>query len=69
MVAVTGDIVAHPRGEAGVVEQLARLSPPLGMYVSLGNHDTGRTRDPFSRGRWPRSWGAAPVQHAARPEP
>ena len=59
LVAVTGDIVAHPRGEAGVVEQLARLSPPLGMYVSLGNHDTGRTRDPFSRGAWLRT-GAPP---------
>jgi predicted MPP superfamily phosphohydrolase len=61
LVAVTGDIVAHPRGEAGVVEQLARLSPPLGMYVSLGNHDTGRTRDPFSQGRVVEDWGAAPV--------
>jgi predicted MPP superfamily phosphohydrolase len=60
-VAITGDIVAHPRGEAGVVEQLARLAPPFGMYAALGNHDTGQTRDPFSRGRIVEDWGAAPV--------
>jgi len=62
MVAVTGDIVTHPRGEQAVLEQLARLDPPLGMYGSLGNHDTGATRDPFSRGVVPESWGAAPMQ-------
>ncbi|HVI20005.1 MAG TPA: metallophosphoesterase [Gaiellales bacterium] len=61
IVAITGDIVAHPRGEAGVVEQLARLAPPFGMYAALGNHDTGQTRDPFSRGRIVEDWGAAPV--------
>jgi predicted MPP superfamily phosphohydrolase len=61
MVAITGDIVAHPRGEPGVVEQLARLTPSLGMYAALGNHDTGNTRDPFSRGRIVEDWGAAPV--------
>ena len=62
MVVVTGDIVTHPRGERAVLEQLARLDPPLGMYGALGNHDTGSTRDPFSRGVVPESWGAAPMQ-------
>ena len=62
MVVVTGDIIAHPRGRQTVLDQLARLDPPLGMYVSLGNHDTGSTRDPFSRGVVPDSWGDAPVQ-------
>jgi predicted MPP superfamily phosphohydrolase len=62
MVVVTGDIVTHPRGERAVLEQLARLDPPLGMYGALGNHDTGTTRDPFSHGMVPASWGAAPMQ-------
>jgi predicted MPP superfamily phosphohydrolase len=62
MVVVTGDIIAHPRGQQPVFDQLARLDPPLGMYASLGNHDTGSTRDPFSRGVVPDSWGDAPVQ-------
>ncbi len=62
MVVVTGDIVTHPRGERAALEQLARLDPPFGMYGVLGNHDTGATRDPFSRGMVPASWGAAPMQ-------
>lgn len=62
LVAITGDIVAHPRAEAAVIEQLARLDPPLGMYATLGNHDTGDTRDPFSRGKVIDDWGAADVQ-------
>ena len=62
MVVVTGDIIAHPRGQQRVFDQLARLDPPLGMCASLGNHDTGSTRDPFSRGVVPDSWGDAPVQ-------
>ena len=62
LVAITGDIVAHPRAEAAVIEQLARLAPPLGMYAILGNHDTGETRDPFSRGKVIDDWGAADVE-------
>jgi predicted MPP superfamily phosphohydrolase len=62
MVVVTGDIITHPRGERPVLEQLARLDPPLGMFGALGNHDTGATRDPFSHGVVPESWGAAPMQ-------
>ena len=62
MVVVTGDIVTHPWGQRAVLEQLARLQPPLGMYGSLGNHDTGETRDPFSRAVIPDDWGAAPMQ-------
>lgn len=61
MVVITGDIITHRRAEADVVEQLARLDPPLGMYGALGNHDTGSTRDPFSRGYVPESWGEAPL--------
>jgi hypothetical protein len=62
MVVVTGDIITHRRGVDAVLEQLARLQPPLGMYGSLGNHDTGDTRDPFSRAVVPEEWGAAPMQ-------
>jgi uncharacterized protein len=62
MVVITGDIITHRRGERAVVDQLARLDPPLGMYGALGNHDTGETRDPFSRGFVPESWGDAPLQ-------
>jgi uncharacterized protein len=62
MVVVTGDIITHRWGERAVREQLARLDPPLGMYGSLGNHDTGETRDPFSRAVVPDEWGPAPMQ-------
>jgi uncharacterized protein len=62
MVVITGDIITNPRGRQVVFDQLARLDPPLGMYASLGNHDTGDTRDPFSRGLVPEHWGEAPVQ-------
>jgi predicted MPP superfamily phosphohydrolase len=62
MVVVTGDIVTHRRGLGAVLEQLARLQPPLGMYGSLGNHDTGDTRDPFSSAVVPEDWGRAPMQ-------
>ena len=61
-VVVTGDIITHPRGSRAVFEQLARLAPPSGMYGVLGNHDTGDTRDPFSQGVVPDSWGDAPMQ-------
>jgi predicted MPP superfamily phosphohydrolase len=62
LVVVTGDIITHRWGERAVREQLARLQPPLGMYGSLGNHDTGETRDPFSRAVVPDEWGPAPMQ-------
>jgi predicted MPP superfamily phosphohydrolase len=46
LVALTGDLVSHPRGEA-------RLRRILGVlphtHVVLGNHDIAITRDPFSR--------------------
>jgi predicted MPP superfamily phosphohydrolase len=61
MVVITGDLVTHPRGERAVLDQLARLQPPLGMYAVLGNHDVGDTRDPFSRAVIPDDWGAAAV--------
>jgi predicted MPP superfamily phosphohydrolase len=46
LVAVTGDLVSHPRGEPLLRELLGRLEHP---YVVLGNHDVAVTRDPFSR--------------------
>ncbi len=46
LVAVTGDLVSHPRGEPLLRALLGRLERP---YVVLGNHDVAVTRDPFSR--------------------
>jgi predicted MPP superfamily phosphohydrolase len=46
LVAVTGDLVSRPRGEALLRHQLARLERP---FVVLGNHDVEHSRDPFSR--------------------
>jgi predicted MPP superfamily phosphohydrolase len=62
MVVVTGDIITHRWGKRAVLAQLARLQPPLGMYGALGNHDTGETRDPFSRAVVPEEWSPAPMQ-------
>ena len=45
LVVVTGDLLSHPRGRAGLDEALAGLD----AYLVLGNHDVAVTRDPFSR--------------------
>jgi predicted MPP superfamily phosphohydrolase len=47
LVAVTGDLVTRRRGRAALEEGLAALSPPLGTYAVLGNHDVDESRDPF----------------------
>jgi len=62
MVVITGDLITHPRGERSVLDQLARLQPPLGIFAVLGNHDVGDTRDPFSRAVIPDDWGRAPLR-------
>jgi hypothetical protein len=46
LVAITGDLVSHPRGEPLLRDLLSRLERP---FVVLGNHDVAVTRDPFSR--------------------
>jgi predicted MPP superfamily phosphohydrolase len=46
LVAITGDLLSRPRGEARLRELVARLPHP---YVVLGNHDHAISRDPFSR--------------------
>jgi uncharacterized protein len=61
LVALTGDIVSHPRAAEPVVRELERLRPPLGIVAVLGNHDVGASNDPFSRGAVIEDWGAAPV--------
>jgi predicted MPP superfamily phosphohydrolase len=61
LVAITGDILSHARARAAVVEQIARLRPPLGTFAVLGNHDIGASNDPFSRGALIDDWGDAPV--------
>lgn len=45
LVAVTGDLLSHPRARARLDELLRGLD----AYVVLGNHDVAVTRDPFSR--------------------
>jgi predicted MPP superfamily phosphohydrolase len=49
LVAITGDLVSHRRGERTLGEALARLDARHGIYAVLGNHDIAETRDPFSR--------------------
>jgi predicted MPP superfamily phosphohydrolase len=61
LVALTGDIVSHPRASRPVVAELERLQPPLGIVAVLGNHDVGASNDPFSRGAIIEDWGDAPV--------
>ena len=61
LIALTGDIVSHPRAAQPVVVELERLRPPLGIVAVLGNHDVGASNDPFSRGAIIEDWGEAPV--------
>ena len=49
LIAVTGDLRTHPRGTDLLLEVLDALDAPLGVYATLGNHDVGEVRDPFSR--------------------
>jgi hypothetical protein len=46
IVAVTGDLVARPRGEQLLRELLGRIP---GAFVVLGNHDLAISRDPFAK--------------------
>jgi len=46
LVAITGDLLSRPSGEAELLVLLAKLSHP---YVVLGNHDYAISHDPFSR--------------------
>lgn len=49
LIAITGDLMSHPRGASALREVCARLAAPLGVYACLGNHDIGDVRDPLSR--------------------
>jgi len=49
LVAVTGDLVSRPRGAPELRRALSALAAPYGVHVVLGNHDFGRTRDPFNQ--------------------
>jgi predicted MPP superfamily phosphohydrolase len=48
IVALTGDFLTRQSGDAELRRALARLRPHYGVYAILGNHDVGRTKDPFS---------------------
>ena len=69
LVALTGDIVSHPRASRRVVEELERLRPPFGIVAVLGNHDVGASNDPFSRGVDHRRLGRRAGDAAERPGP
>ena len=47
LVAITGDLLTHPRGEAQLRELVERLPQPV--YAVLGNHDLAIARDPLAR--------------------
>jgi predicted MPP superfamily phosphohydrolase len=62
LVAVTGDVVSHPRAERAARTELARLRPPLGMFAVTGNHEVASTNDPFSRPVVIDDWSPADVE-------
>jgi predicted MPP superfamily phosphohydrolase len=49
LVAVTGDLVSRRRGASELHRALSALAAPYGVHVVFGNHDLGRTRDPFNQ--------------------
>lgn len=59
IVALTGDLVARRRAAAGFAAAAADLVAVArhGAFASLGNHDLGRGRDPFSQGWDPSDLG------------
>jgi len=47
LVAITGDLLTHPRGERRLRELVERLPAPV--FAVLGNHDMAISRDPKAR--------------------
>jgi predicted MPP superfamily phosphohydrolase len=47
LVAITGDLLTHPRAEARLRQLVARLGVPT--FAVLGNHDLAISRDPKAR--------------------
>jgi predicted MPP superfamily phosphohydrolase len=47
LVAITGDLLTHPRGEARLRRLVDRLPEPT--FAVLGNHDLAIARDPMAR--------------------
>jgi uncharacterized protein len=47
LVAITGDLLTHPRGELRLRELVGRLPQPT--FAVLGNHDLAIARDPMAR--------------------
>ena len=47
LVAITGDLLTHPRGEPRLRALVARLPQPA--FAVLGNHDLAIARDPMAR--------------------
>lgn len=63
LVAVTGDLVSRRRGAPELRRVLTDLAAPYGVHVVLGNHDLGKTRDPFNQ---PGDPGAEATRAGAR---
>jgi len=57
LLAVTGDLLTHPRGEQRLRELVARLPQPA--FAVLGNHDVAISRDPQARASNLRELGPA----------
>ncbi len=55
LVVLTGDIIDGGPGSKVCARLLARLRPPLGMFVVSGNHEYGLSKNPFTGVRGDRS--------------
>jgi uncharacterized protein len=57
LVAITGDLLTHPRGEPRLRDLIGRL--PVPTFAVLGNHDVAISRDPQARASNLRELGPA----------
>jgi uncharacterized protein len=57
LVAITGDLLTHPRGEVRLRDLVGRLPQPA--FAVLGNHDVAISRDPQARASNLRELGPA----------
>ena len=62
LVLITGDFSSGPDGRAGLLAQIRRLHPPLGVFAVLGNHDHGDSKAPFVRATDPSDLAACGVR-------
>ena len=65
LVAITGDLLTHPRGEPRLRELAQRLSQPA--FAVLGNHDVAISRDPQARASNLSELEPVTAQHSSKP--